>query len=306
MAFTVPENHREIYDEVVKKCYSFIHLKYWDKIEKRHLDRWLSNFKSSEERYLAALILNKVIYRNQKSIISSLTQLFHIILPDLLSKYKIFDHELDLEEWEQELQSKDFQKHTNFLFSEIVTDKLGNSSSFYMRLLRENFIHHSFLRSIKIDNFDSKEALIFIDDIIGSGTQASEFISEYKEKLEQYRIVFFIPLIAHEKGLNKIKETCDIENINNIVISPIELLSQHNSFFQFKNNKFDGLNTIQDLKDLYEEIVDRHSLVENRHFLYGLGELELLLLFSTGVPDNTLPLIYTNGIGTWHSLQKRF
>lgn len=306
MGFKVPENYLEVYEEIIKKCYSFIELGYWDKIEKRHLDRWLNNFKSPEEKYFSVLLLNKIIYRNQKSIISSLTQLFHIILPELLQKYKIYENKFDLEDWENKLKTKEFKNETNFLFSEITTDKLGNSSSFYMRLLRENFIHYNFLRSIKVDNSDDTKALIFIDDIIGSGEQVSDFIEEYKENIRQYGKVFFIPLIAHEKGIEKIERTCEKLEIFNVVIFPIELLGKHNSFFNFKVEKFDDVNTVEDLRNFYEELIKNNNIIENKNFLYGFGELELLLLFSTGVPDNTLPLIYSNIDGGWHSLQKRF
>ncbi len=109
MAFKIPPNYLEFYNEIVGRCHSLIELKYWDKIEPRTLDAWLDNFKTDEEKYLSSLILYKLIYRNDKTIDSMLSKLFHITIPNILENNNIFIHAGNLETWEARLKNPKFQ-----------------------------------------------------------------------------------------------------------------------------------------------------------------------------------------------------
>lgn len=313
MNFKAPDNYQELYDEVVAKCYALIKLKYWDKIQKSNLDQWLRNFSSPEEKYLATLILNKIIYRNFASIMSAMSQLFYVNLPELLSKYNIYTVPTYLHDWEKLLKKETFSQQTTFAFSTITTGELGESSAFYARLLREYFLHKNLLKTIQENLPERISTLIFIDDIIGSGDQVNEFIKDNRLVLQKYKNIFFMPLMAHEVGIKNIQRNIKLFNLEHIIhIIPIETLTLENSFFHFKKNAFssietfDGVNSIDDLRIFYKFIVDTKKVVDSTNLVFGFGNLALSLLFHTGVPDNTIPLIYRSVENSWASLQEKF
>lgn len=310
MSFKTPENYLCFYNEIIEKCKNLIHLKYWDDIDIATLNDWLNNFKTPEEKYLSALILHKLVYRNKKAIHSMLSKLFHITLPNILEENNIFPIQTNIEVWETLLKNKDFKNNSTFYFSTITSSELGDSGNEYMRFLRKHFIAKELIIYVNKKKERKKKALIFIDDIIATGTQVTEFLESNAYHLKAYEYIIFLPLIAHIKGKEEVEKKAKQLGLRNFIIQPIETLSEQSSFFHFTLNQdgqFDNLNTIESLTTFYNSIITKHSLEQSSSNYAGFGNLGLMLIFATGVPDNTLPIIHQRGSKkTWIPLYEKF
>lgn len=313
MTFKAPDDFQLFYDEIIKRCYSYIELGYWDKIDKKTLTNWLDNFQTNEEKYLSSLILHKIIYRNAQAITAMLDNIFQIILPNYLMKNNIYTCN-DLELWEAKLfnPGMNFDTITKFRISTITTGDLGESGQFYMRLLREKYISSKMLCDITRTNFKTLkkrhvDTIIFIDDFIGTGTQIGNFIDTYHKNLNEFSNIAFIPLIAHEKGIEAIQRKAQIYNLDITILAVETITCQNASFYLNKplGDKFDGHNTIKDLLLFYKNFTKTYNIETNIDHIYGFGNLGITQLFSTGTPDNNLPLIYKNINLSWKALQEK-
>jgi hypothetical protein len=310
----LPKNHYQYYERIIERSKKYIKLGYWSEIDLAILERWLNNFNSEEEKYFSALILDKIIYRNEMTIKSMFSKMFHITLPNILEEKEIYLAEMNLEEWEKTLKNPIEKNKLPFRFTTITSEKeLGDSGSDFMRRLRKYYLVNREL-IIRIDNDKDNcvNTLIVIDDLIASGEQTKTFIEENLPKINEYRYVIFMPLMAHVAGVSNVNEKkrnleyTEQLNENTIYIKPIELISEENSFFYEKDNTklIDGENTIQEIKDFYTNFIKNKFKTSE---IYGVGSLSLLLMLSSGMPDNTLPIIHeTNENTNWYALYEKF
>lgn len=319
MSFCAPENYKEFYNIIYRKCLTFIQLGYWDNLTKKQLDTWLSNFREADEKYLAALILNKLIYRNEASILSMFSNLFYIEVPKYLKSKNVYTvNDLDYFRTKLYKSQENFFQIANFRFSTISTGDLGESGHLYIRYLREHFICNALIVDISSEKKPTPDdeqykfenilpcikTIIFIDDFIGSGEQIKEFILDNKEKLELFDNIVFMPLVAHQKGIDNVLEYSK-ELLLNIEVRPIEIMTYENSSFYLHEKDdtlFDGENTIDDLRTFYKDLFESKDFDISSE--YGFGDLGLMHIFSTGVPDNNLPIIYKTN-EAWHALKEK-
>ncbi|MDN5073243.1 hypothetical protein PJV94_10285 [Aliarcobacter butzleri] len=313
MNLKLPENHRQYYDKIIDKSKKYIKLGYWNEIDFATFEQWLNNFKNDEERYLSALILDKIIYRNDMTIRSMFSKMFHIDLPNILEQKKIHLLDPSLEEWEKLLKSSNVKDKLPFRFTTITSEKeLGDSGADYMRRLRRYYlVNRELIIRIDAQKDSNVNTLIIIDDLIASGEQTKTFIEENVELINKYRYVIFMPLMAHEFGMDEINkkigalEKQELLNNDTIIIKPVEIIKKSNSIFYDESNKLlDGKNKISDIKFFYENFIKTKVKTKD---LYGYGSLSLLLIFSTGIPDNTLPIIHeSNEEKDWIALYEKF
>lgn len=84
MSFLVPDQHVYLFDDVTQRFRLLIQKKVIPTIDEIVLDNWLSNFSSHEDKYLAARILDGLIFRSRDMICSSIDQLLQCVLPSQL------------------------------------------------------------------------------------------------------------------------------------------------------------------------------------------------------------------------------
>ncbi|PHR73347.1 MAG: hypothetical protein COA66_02865 [Arcobacter sp.] len=306
MSFTAPDDYQVFYKMVYKRCIVYINLNYWDKITKYDLDVWLANFKNDEEKYLAALILNRLIYRNEKSILAMLSNIFFVELPQYLKKNNIFTvNDLELFDKKLYIKAKNFKNVATFRFTTITTGDLGESGHLYIKYLREYFVCNDLIIDISSPTIERYvNTIVIIDDFIGSGKQLSEFIRNNESNLKRFKHIVFMPLIAHTIGISNVLEVAREKELS-IDIIPIEEISFENSFFYHNVEEdylFDGYNKLTSLYAFYEELVESKIDIKNNKF--GVGKLGLTHVFSTGVPDNNLPIIYKSSVN-WTALREK-
>jgi hypothetical protein len=81
--FRVPPDGHLYYEGIVERCHGFINCHIWEGLDKNLLRAWLTNFRTDEEKYFAACVLDALIFRSEKQTISLLRHLFLRVLPDL-------------------------------------------------------------------------------------------------------------------------------------------------------------------------------------------------------------------------------
>lgn len=298
-------SYRDLLDEVNEysmkvKQYARLQIdhKIWDSIEYNDLDRWLSNFQTSEEKLLSAILLDSLISRSSAQTTSILTNAIERSIPQALynSPKEIFEGK----EFLNILTSKETSKEIRIV--PVIRDqdpptKSGPSiARMYKRQLGLNEKNMIWPWLIQENIEAGIKSFIFIDDVLATGHQVAEFFNfikniEYSEEID----FSYIPLLAHQDGLNRIKS--DFPKIN---ICAVEEISTENSLF--KSERF---CKIHDLEELYLEVAKKH-LHKNLFKKMAKGYEDLALTFSYyhATPNATLPLYWYES-ENFHPLVKR-
>ncbi|MDE1244136.1 phosphoribosyltransferase-like protein [Vibrio aestuarianus] len=301
----IPEKHEQIYDYAVKVTKQLIRFNYWDRLEISGLDAWLDNFESDEERYFASGILLSIIYRSNKSINTFGANIIQIKLPNILKKYDIYSIDC-IESWEADLKKGQTNKlPIRFSAIEGIDGKPGKSgSAIYRAICNQHF--HSRLGvlcnevSEKLKSDDSFKVLVLFDDILGTGTQFRKYIDKFEIDNLGIKIIYF-PFAAYQKSIDSIHE-----DYNNIIVCPVEVLTESESLFSEDNlaffNKFHSENTSEELKEYYLNMCNKKN-IKTKDTL-GFGNLALTYFFSNSVPNNNIAALWYDS-ETWTQLVGR-
>ncbi|MBN2239895.1 MAG: HEAT repeat domain-containing protein [Dehalococcoidales bacterium] len=220
---------------------------------------WLENFLPSEIND-AFSILEKIQYKDDNMIHNAI---------DLLSRElkSIFDDDL----------------------SRVKFYPLGKSPSssggMYLYDFRKNLMlpEDNFPYSEFKYNLASTQALVFFDDMIGSGNQAVKFAKENIVGLNVQS--YYISVFAFQDGLDKVrKEGCFIKVFTGC------LLTNEERAFHEKSTVFTEQTTREKLRELClkygKQLFPNHPL--------GYDDSQALLVFPHNTPNNTLPIIWAS------------
>lgn len=285
-----------VYTESIKeRCENLISHGLWQGIELTRLKRWMSNFKSDEEKYFCSCILDGLIYRSEDQTISLLNHLLQRTIVDITSE-SIVPTFRPIASWYRESMNGFSGVDPGFRFVPVVKSKDAPTKSGYhvARLMRRKLSMESIMiiNSSEIRNSRNlgAEVYIFIDDFLGTGEQFCEFVEqENLEDLLENICLIYIPLVAHESGISKIQERFN----KKIIVTGVEILGKQHMVFQPESGCFkDGTNTAQDAKEFYHDLLEKRSLITDASHLDGYGNLELLFAFNHAVPDNSLSILY--------------
>lgn len=257
----------------------------WDSITSNDLDNWLSNFKNTEEQLLSAILLESLISRSEAQTTSILTSALQCSLPN--AKYNTPEEIFEGVDYIKQLTSR--QVIDSIRIVPVIRDldpptKSGPSiARMYKRQLGVNEKYMIWPWLIKDSISKGTNSFVFIDDVLASGQQASEFFTAYE--LHKYQEVHFsyIPLLAHEEGINRLKR--DHPYIN---ISPVERIGHDNSLF--KNERF---SSVTDLEELYLKVAKKY--INRRLFNQmptGYNSLALTFSYHHATPNASLPLYW--------------
>ncbi|WP_411953164.1 hypothetical protein [Aeromonas caviae] len=303
MSISIPQHHEIHYDNVLEIAERLIKLRYWDGFEINNLNNWLSNFKSDEERYLSAGILLSLIYRNEKSISSFAANIIQIKIPNILLKNNIYNIN-SLDDWHNKLTRGDTSLPIRF--STIDDDTLpGKSGDALYRAIQRKFFHKTL--GIKCHNIDTTiqkyphvKAVFLFDDILGTGEQFEEFVSNLD--LENKNIKFFyFPLAGIESSAKILND-----RYQNIRVLPVEILTDAQSLFSSENHSFKINNvqpTSEELKNFYLNMCKERKIKTKMKI--GHGDFALTYVFKDSVPNNNIALLWYDEKSVWTKLTGR-
>ena len=306
--FSLPQGALAYIREITERCEDLINIGIWAGIDVQRLQRWLNNFKTEEEEYFAACILDNLIYRSNAQTKALLKQLFQRTLPDLTRLNAspvgtIYDWE---ERLKRSLTNRPVNPEVRLVTAAGVTDPPTKSAYEIARFMKrflyidERWIINSWeiienvRRGIKI--------FIFIDDFLGTGTQFENLINDGGLNHVLSEAYFaYLPLAAHIQGISYLER-----KFPSLHVSATEVLYESHGIFHKESTCFkDGINSPQIAKEFYYNLLDKYKIPIKGANRRGFGHLELAYIFEHAAPDNSLPILWWNDPGRWHSLFDR-
>lgn len=307
--FRLPKDGHMYITKIITRCEDLIYHGIWYGIEPKRLSLWLANFKTDEEQYFAACVLDSIIYRSDKQTLALLKQLFQLILPELHRAYPMPLPE-PINDWMEETnKNKPYSWGPSFRFVTVVKKSDPPTKSAYLiaRYMKRdlNVMETLIISPWEIEDSIKKgiKVFLFIDDFLGTGNQFCDFVTE--ENIERFLkdiYAAYIPLVAHRDGIEAITT-----KYNKLVkVNAVEILDNTHRLFHKECTCFDdGENTPDSAKQYYYDLLIRKGINITGDDRRGYGGLELTYVFQHAVPDNCLPILWWDEPNVWNPLFNR-
>lgn len=281
-----------------------------------HVSKWLDQFTGAEseedDRLQALFLLSNFMYFGTNEIRALLKTLYRdIFRPSVIAELRGHHPALSPEDFSRMLNQE--IKNTRFV-------SLGNpseSSAFLLYYFRQenSLARESFVSGGEIftpdahGNFDLKDPTIsryvFIDDMCGSGQQGEEYSKNIVTPLKALRPtvkIYYYALFGMAAGIQRLRAINKFDTVHAVV----EL---DDSFRCFSENS-----------RIYREVQPPLAQAAGRALAERFGgrlqpngplgflDGQLLLGFAYNTPDNTLPVIWSNGnlSQAWIPVFKRY
>lgn len=271
----------------------------WSGIEKHHYFKWIKQFESFEERLLASLLSNEVVYRSKEQLKSLLYQSIDKGVPQAK-----FEKTGDFSEFRKFSKVCDkYNPPDEYIIVPVIKDNDPPTKSgpliarLYKRLVGVN---ESIMKwPWSLGDLTNVSTVIFVDDFLGTGNQFQKFFEhhDFKSKLGEDIQVIYCPLTASSGGIQALKEF-----IPNLYLSPIEETSYNDNFFKAVKNKYKlDSNELDELFDIYLSFlrkVKMHKLGGNitskTNMAFGYMGLSLTFAYDHATPNASLPLLWAS------------
>jgi hypothetical protein len=264
------------------------------KITEDKIRAWLEQFSSAEEQRSMYKILTNVRFITNSHIRVKMKEAHETAIRGL-GQYKGYRQ----------------QKRPNIIVSYL--DGPGKSGSSFARLyavenkiLIENVVENSRLPDVLGKKGEEISSVIFLDDFVGTGFQASENLQKLNEAIgnvvrEKNLRLTFIALVAYEQGWAKVNETIETNNLQ-IVANCCELLRADDCFFSESSKIFDDSTE----RETTKEIVYRYGRALLKDNPLGFGDIGIAVVFEDRCPNDTLPILWKENTNPkWVPLFKR-
>lgn len=298
----------------------------WDEeVRWAHIEAWLDNFtgevfSAAIERKYALFALSRFMFFSKRMVREMLQSLYqeHFKAPmiqrirrnfqgtkDTALLHKIFEQELKATRFlgvgnpsESGAHLLYFFRQANYLKKDLFVDF---SSAFEVSSVRKG--------ASTIAGYAPREPgvhrYIFFDDLVGSGNQASSYLSRQLNKIRRLNNsldIRFMSLFSTTAGLNRLNEPSMFDGKAMCLFEldeTFKAFSGNSRYFSNHPQWFDKDEMLQISQHYGRKLWFRHPL--------GYDNGELLLGFSHNTPDNTLPLFWYDGKHTpWSPVFLRY
>jgi len=264
----------------------------WEgRIFQSDIDSWLSNFKDNpavDERLMALELLNAFIFYNEKEIKYLCKNVYNEFKQSVI--HDLVKSGLSIHESE-----KIFSQNID----EIRFAHVGRPSEsgcfilYYFRQENEIPVDLFIERWEQINN--TIKYLVLVDDFLGTGDTIDSFLGSnlYKDiKMKSPAIkIFYIPLIALQEGYNFIHT-----KYPKLEVLCSQFFSNEYSVFSEKSYLYSAEEP--EMRRLKKEVCRTYgNNLETKDWELGFNESQVLIGFHHNVPDNTLPVIWSEKNG---------
>lgn len=300
MAFHVPSEDDGLYDQVVSRFRMLLRRQVITGISSVQLNQWLSNFVGEQEKYLAARVLENLSYRSNAMVTSAIEHVCECVLPCEL-KRKDIGHFASVDAFVDSLRAGGADHPVRFVAVDGMYDKTpGKSGAVVIREFQRQG-HVAKALTCKPESLAelpvAVKCLVFVDDMLGTGTQFSGFAKHYNlAKYAQRLTVVYCPLVAHQTGLDALAK-----DFPWLTVLPVEVFGEEHQFYRGMSKKpevwaIDEANSVADVRAFVT------ALCKARKISPGTKHsLDLLLGFEHATPNNSLPLLYAES-SDWNHL----
>ncbi len=292
----------------------------WEhRIKDKHIDDWLENFRESDdiascEKSHALYLLSNFMFFGVREIREMLKSVYRDKIQNPLiqkARRELYDSRVYddvMAGYKRELSATRFLGIGN-------PSESGTHLLYFFRqendLPKELFIHsHQIFEVTRGDQVtvslrdESVKRYIFIDDVCGSGSQAVSYFNELIEEMKEIdsTVEFhYITLFSTAEGLRNIRENARFDKVECIFELDETFKCFSDSSRYFSDNIDLPLN-----KAFAQDFITNYGLLLGleEHAL-GYKNGQLLLGFSHNIPDNSLPIIWSEQNG-WKPIFKRY
>lgn len=299
--FRLPVDGNIYAASIFTRCRALIGYELWSGLQLHRLDAWINNFRTPEERYLAARVLDSLIYRSDAQTIALMRQLFCRVVPDRARERRL---PFQLKDCYSSLRG------TNDPRIRVVPvippnsppTKSGPTIARHLkRALRfnETWIIYPHDVASHIGNAD---AFIFVDDFLGTGTQFNDFLTNTGLTAHVSRSCFiYASLAGHALGMTNLQQA-----IPDLHVVTVETLDDGHAIFHDTGGSFpDECNSCETAKQFYYDLLDDRGFNIAGPSRRGFGHFEIAYAFEHAVPDNSLPLLWWAESSQWLPLFDR-
>jgi hypothetical protein len=314
-------NKLELREELLLKIMKLSQNIWEHRVKEEHIDKWLSNFTEDDdlakcESSHALFLLSNFMFFGVREIRELLKSLYRdkVKIPLIQDIRKSLGDTKDANSIYKEFYQG--ISETRFLGMGNPSES-GNHLLYFFRqendLPKEFFIHTHEIISIERDaqsvtklklKNENIKRYVFIDDVCGSGTQATEYSEDLVKEIKALNPdieVNYFTLFSTSHGLKNIKDNTLFDGVDCV----FEL---DDSFKCFSDNSrvFKGVGKLPLSKEFTELFCKKYGkfLVGEDHAL-GYKDGQMLMGFAHNVPDNTLPIIW-NEASQWEPILKRY
>ena len=254
---------------------------------------WLNQFGTSKNQRLMFKLLENLRFYSGVAIRSKIQEAHEIVTNKLVRKYE-----------------SGKKKRQDILVSYL--DGPGKSGAECARkYASHNEIYSDkIIEREKIPDFVKQnkelEAVVFIDDFIGTGQQAKEYFEKLASSCgdilrERKLLLFFIVISGFQSQADEIRETFLPKlSLPDVRIHLCDPLSDEDKCFSNKSKIFTDQNERESAMNLAQEL---GSKLEKKYPL-GYGNCQATVVFEWGCPNNCLPILWKES-QTWRPLFKR-
>jgi hypothetical protein len=296
------------------------------------IDKWLTNFKTDQDREYALYLLSRLMYFSSSNIRNLLKALYRDLYRYPVIEKIRKDNGNTLDEYLIESEFKKVLHCTRFL-------GVGNPSESGVHLLyyfrQENKIPKSLFvntddvikrhsdGSITLrSDFNTATRFVFIDDLCGSGSQATTDTNVRRcvddiRKLKPNAHISYLMLFGLSQGVEVVRNS----KLYDYAQAVVELDESYKCF----SDKSRFFNDAHHDKAIARDVAYRYGYnliraysqscgyspleqddIAKAHAL-GFGDCQLLISMHHNTPDNTLPIIWFDEIeGFWNPIFKRY
>jgi len=202
------------------------------------------------------------------------------------------------------------QKRGDILVSYI--DGPSKSGAHFARLFADEadiYVDNVVEKGKLVDEIKKREdikAVVFLDDFVGTGNQASENLQSICKALagvvsEKEIRFFFITAIGMKRGIGNLKNVASTLTPS-IEVHCCEMLDDADQYFSEKSDIFNNSN----IKDEAREIALRYGKLLVKDNPLGYGDLGIGVVFEHSCPNDSLPIIWAESPNPrWTALFKR-
>lgn len=273
---------------------------FWE-IPRPRFASWLRQFCGTEEQFFAACLLDQVIFRTRQQFEAALRSIFRSNLYG------------NLYPGAPDLQLMDILKSRRDPKVRLVpviceTDPPTKSGPLVLRRLQRILqLNPTWMcwpwRAAKEIKENDVEAIVFVDDFLGSGSQFEGFYRQWEFEAQQAASVkhFYAPVVAHQNGFEHLAKI-----LPSVCAVSAEVLGSPHDFFSEKvwERIGHGCVTADDAKSWYMDFGAKRKCNPKSVSLLGCGDLALTFGFSHATPNNSLPILWY-GSAEWQPLLER-
>ncbi len=281
---TLPKEWKIYSNSIRDRCRDMIEYKIWGGIDLIKFEAWRHNFKTDEEKYFSACVLDSLIYRSNSQTYSLINQMLY---KNLNNMFRILG-EPDLQNFPSCLVDRSNDPLVRLVPAITSYHPPTKSSTEILRFMKRHFRvwENRIVNPWNIEAEIKKgvRAFIFIDDFLGTGQQFEEVIIDSNlEDIIKANLIAYAPLTAHTQGIAHLNASYPQLKITYSEKLEKTSHSFFSNYFQHEQNE---------AKAFYIDMLSKRGITPGIGNQYGYGDMELTFAFEHAAPDNSLQVLH--------------